>query len=110
MGFAYMSFAIPFERLRETATLLAFYHPRPAYPVHILLVPKRPYRSLLDVDPQDDDFLRDLFTTVQTLVREMGLEEGGYRLIANGGAYQDIPILHFHLVSEHERSNQNTLD
>ncbi len=102
IGFAYMSFAIPVHRLRETATLLAFYHPRPSYPVHILLVPNRPYRSLLEVDPQDRDLLRDLLDMVQSLVRELGLEEGGYRLIANGGAYQDIPILHFHLISEYE--------
>ena len=36
--------------------------------------------------------------TIQSLVHEFYLEDG-YRLIANGGAYQDIPILHFHLVA-----------
>lgn len=41
LGFTYMSFAIPVERLHETLTLLAFYHPKPSYAVHILLVPKR---------------------------------------------------------------------
>ena len=29
LGFAYMSFAIPVQRLRETSSLLAFYHPSP---------------------------------------------------------------------------------
>ena len=101
MGFAHMSVAIPVQRLRETATLLAFHHPSPSYPVHILIVPKRPYRSLLELPPDDCDFQRDLFMTVQSLIQELGLEAGGYRLIANGGEYQDIPILHFHLISEH---------
>ncbi len=110
LGFAYMSFAIPVQRLRETTTLLAFFHPRPSYPVHILLVPKRSYRSLLDLPPEDSDFLRDLFETVRSLVRELGLEEHGYRLVANGGSYQDIPILHFHLISDYERRTKNTLD
>lgn len=99
-GFAWMSFALPVQRLRETATLLAFYHPSPSYPVHILLVPKRAYASLLDLPPEDFDFQRDLLMTVQSLVRELGLEDCGYRLIANGGAYQDVPMLHFHLISE----------
>ena len=99
LGFRYMSFAIPVERLRETPNLLAFHHPSPSYPVHVLLVPKRDYRSLLDVPAGDGDFFRDLFETVQMLVRDLHLEEGGYRLIANGGSYQDVPILHFHLVS-----------
>ncbi|MCI0394195.1 MAG: HIT domain-containing protein [Chloroflexi bacterium] len=96
---AHMSFAIPVRRLRETETLLAFPHPRPGYPVHILLVPKKALGSLADLTPADTPFLADLFATVQSLVAELGLEENGYRLIANGGRYQDVPHLHFHLVS-----------
>ena len=98
--FTYMSFAIPVKRLRETETLLAFHHPQPIHPVHILLVPKRPFSTLLDVPPDDADFLRDLLETVQSLVRELKLEQSGYRLITNGGAYQHVPHLHFHLVSD----------
>jgi histidine triad (HIT) family protein len=98
--FAHMSFAIPVRRLRETPTLLAFYHPSPSYPVHILLVPRRSYASLLELSPEDSEFQRDLFAVVQDLVRELGLESRGYRLVANGGAFQDAPILHFHLIAE----------
>lgn len=98
--FTYMSFAIPVKRLRETETLMAFHHPQPSHAVHILLVPKRPFSSLLDVPPDDADFLRDLFETVQSLVRKFNLEQSGYRLVANGGAYQDVPHLHFHLVAD----------
>lgn len=100
--FAHMSFAIPLERLRETSTLLAFHHPRPSYPVHILLVTKRAYRTLLDVSPEDGVFQRDLFEVVQDLVVEFGLEKCGYRLVVNGGSYQDVPVLHFHLISENK--------
>lgn len=98
--FAHMAFVIPVQRLRETPALIAFHHPSPSYAVHILIVPKRSYPSLMAVPPEDSGFLRDLFETVQSLVREFNLEQAGYRLIANGGACQDIPILHFHLVSE----------
>jgi histidine triad (HIT) family protein len=99
LGFTRMSFAIPVQRLHETSTLLAFHHPSPVYPVHILVVPKRAYRSLLEVPAGDCALLADLLETVQALVRSLGLEAGGYRLIANGGAYQDVPLLHFHLVA-----------
>jgi histidine triad (HIT) family protein len=101
-GFATMSFILPVDRLRETSSLIAFHHPSPSYPLHVLLVPKRNYASLMDVAPGDSLFLQDLMVTVQSLVREFDLEQGGYRLIANGGAYQDIPVLHFHLISEQE--------
>jgi histidine triad (HIT) family protein len=96
--FGPMSFIIPVKRLRETKTLLAFYHPQPAYPFHVLLVPRQAVASLMGLPPESGDFLRDLLDTVQSLVYEFHLE-GGYRLIANGGAYQDFPILHFHLVA-----------
>ena len=97
--FAHMSFAIPVHRLRETQTLIAFYHPKPSYALHILLVPKRAVTSLMALAPDDAAFLTDLVQVVQSLVREFDLEQAGYRLIANGGEYQDVPQLHFHLVS-----------
>lgn len=93
-----MSFAIPVKRLRETETLLAFYHPKPAYKFHVLLVPKKSVASLKEFDSKDSAFLIDLYSTVQSLVDEFGLN--AYRLIVNGGEYQDFPQLHFHLISD----------
>jgi histidine triad (HIT) family protein len=95
--FAYLSFAIPVKRLHETETLLAFHHPKPSYPFHVLLVPKKAVASLKDLDSTDTNFLIDLYSTVQNLVDEFQLS--AYRLIVNGGEYQDFPQLHFHLIS-----------
>jgi histidine triad (HIT) family protein len=95
-----MSFALPVQKLRETPTLLAFHHPQPAYPVHILLIPRRAIASLMELDSvQDAAFLADLFAAVQSLVAEFHLEQTSYRLIVNGGEFQDFPYLHFHLIS-----------
>ena len=96
--FAHMSFAIPVKRMRETDTLVAFQHPKPSYPFHVLLVPKKAIVSLKDFDSTDTAFLTDLYSTVQNLVNEFHLS--AYRLIVNGGEYQDFPQLHFHLISE----------
>ena len=97
----HMSFVLPVEHLYETTSLLAFWHPSPAYPLHVLLVPKKPISSLAGLDPRaDSDFLVDLYATVQKLVKQFNLGEAGYRLIVNGGQYQDFPYLHFHLISE----------
>ena len=98
--FARMSFAIPAKRLRDTDRLMAFYHPKPTYPFHVLLVPKKAVASLKELDPTDTAFLTDLYSTVQNLVNEFQLAEGAYRLIVNGGEVQDFPQLHFHLVSD----------
>jgi histidine triad (HIT) family protein len=99
---AHMSFVIPAYRLRETDTLLAFHHPRPSHPFHVLLVPKKDLRSFADLQPSDP-FLADLVTTVQSLVSQYHLP--AYRLVVNAGEYQEFPHLHFHLISEVERSN-----
>jgi len=103
--FKYMSFAIPVKRLRETETLMAFYHPKPSYPFHVLLVPKKAVTSLKEFDSKDCAFLVDLYSTVQNLVDEFQLS--AYRLIVNGGEYQDFPQLHFHLVSGVESQRLN---
>jgi histidine triad (HIT) family protein len=95
--FAHMSFAIPVKRLRETEALIAFHHPQPSYPFHVLLVPKKAVPSLRELDSTDIAFLADVYSTVQHLVDEFRLP--AYRLILNGGEYQDFPQLHFHLVS-----------
>lgn len=94
-----MSFIIPVERLRETRSLIAFYHPKPGYPIHILLVPKKAIGALTALTDGDQEFIGDLFSTVQSLVSELNLEQAGYRLIVNGGKYQEVAQLHFHLVS-----------
>ena len=98
--FAKASFMLPVKRLRETDTLIAFHHPKPNYPVHILLMPKSNLPNFQTLDANDSAFMADLVKTAQSLVDEFGLAEKGYRLIVNGGAYQDFPHLHFHLISD----------
>ena len=97
--FENMSFAIPVKRLRETDALMAFHHPKPSYPFHVLIVPKKAVASFLDLEP-DSPFLTELTAAVQSLVDEFHLS--AWRLIVNGGGYQDFPHLHFHLVSDVE--------
>lgn len=102
-AFEYLSAVMPVRRLRETETLIAFYHPEPVYPVHILLVPKKAISEIAALAEVAADFsgrlLRDLLECTLSLVEELSLAARGYRLILNGGAYQDHPQLHFYLVS-----------
>jgi histidine triad (HIT) family protein len=87
--FTHMSFAIPVRRLHEADSLLAFHHPKPFHPFHVLLVPKKALPSLAD-----------LVQNVQRLVADYHL--AAYRMVVNGGKYQDFQQLHFHLFSDME--------
>jgi histidine triad (HIT) family protein len=99
---AHLSFILPVRRLRETQTLLAFHHPQPSYPVHILLVPKQSLRRFTDLTAADSALISEIIQTAHSLIAEFNLERSGYRLIVNGGDYQEVPQLYFHLISERE--------
>lgn len=98
--FSSFSFTIPVSKLRDTEAFIAFFHPEPSYPTHILLVPKRKYRSLIEVSLDDVELMKELIDVVRSLVEEFDLETTGYRLIVNGGEAQDVKLLHFHLVAD----------
>ena len=96
---AHMSFVIPADLLYETDQLVAFEHPSPAYTTHILIVPRKRLRSVLDLDPSDTSMLEDLIRCVQSLVSNLELGSGGYRLVLNGGEAQEVDHMHFHLIA-----------
>jgi histidine triad (HIT) family protein len=100
--FAHMTALLPFNKLHETKLVLAFYHPQPAHNTHILIIPKRAIKSFTDLSEADLPVVNDIIMTAQHLVQELQLAAKGYRLLVNGGAYQDVKQIHFHLVSDHQ--------
>jgi histidine triad (HIT) family protein len=102
-SFAHMTSFMPVDKLYESQQLMAFHHPRPIYPVHILIVPKRTIRSLMAIVKEDISVIEEVFLVVQKLVQQLKLEEPGFRLMVNGGSYQDVMQIHFHLISGDEK-------
>jgi len=103
--FSYTLPILPLQRVEQTGTCLAFHHPRPSYPFHVLIVPKKRLSRFDELDPSDVAIFQDLLIIVKKLVNRYNLAASGYRLILNGGRYQDFPYLHFHLVSDLEETN-----
>ncbi len=101
-----MSSTLPLDRIYESQGWVAFRHPNPSYPFHVLLVPKRAIPSLTDLKDDDAPLLAELVEVVKIVIKQYGLENQGYRLIANGGPSQAIPQLHFHLVSESQSAGE----
>ncbi|NIS81410.1 MAG: hypothetical protein GTO14_14670 [Anaerolineales bacterium] len=64
--------------------------------------PEEVHSGQTELSGEHDEFLLDLMGAVRSLVEAHALVERGYRLIANGGVNQEVPILHFHLISESE--------
>jgi len=97
--FTHAAFLVPGERLEVTDNWLAVRHPDPSYPVHILLIPKKPIPDWLCFTVNEKELFAEFVRISQRLIRDEGMESNGYRLIINGGEYQSIPQLHIHLVS-----------
>jgi histidine triad (HIT) family protein len=97
--FAHADRLVPVNRLRETANWLAFTHPNPTYPVHILIVPKRQIANWMQLPVDDPVLYAEFVTLTQCMIKDFCLEEAGYRIIVNGGGNQDFPHLHIHLVA-----------
>lgn len=85
------------EKIKETKRVLAFNHTRPNYPIHIVIVPKTHIAKLSDLE--DLSLIEEIFSIAQEIIREKGLDKTNFRIITNGGSFQDSKHLHFHLVS-----------
>ena len=93
---------IPCDKVYEDDHALAFRDINPQAPVHVLVIPKGKYVSMADFTAKASaEEITNLFRAVGNTARELGLEEGGYRVLANVGenAHQEVPHLHIHIFS-----------
>jgi histidine triad (HIT) family protein len=101
-GFTHAAWALPVRKVATTPTVIAFHHPRPSWDTHILLVPKVGIPSLLKLDQANEAIVLEIMLLADRIGRDLaasGQEHRPLSLIVNGGAYQDVGQLHFHLVA-----------
>jgi histidine triad (HIT) family protein len=85
------------EVVEETPNVLAFYHTKPSYELHIVVAPRQHVVSLVDLESMA--LVNEIFDLVKRAILRLKLQETNYRIITNGGSFQDSKHLHFHLVS-----------
>lgn len=91
---------VPSRQLYEDDRCLAFEDINPQARVHILVIPKRHLSSLADVQESDGPLIGHLMMICAKMAKERGIEESGYRVVANTGAEagQTVFHLHFHVL------------
>lgn len=89
---------IPASIVYEDDDVIAFEDANPQTPVHTLVIPKQHYTNLSDEIPPE--ILGKLFSKVRDIAKLKGVEEGGYRIVANTGedGRQTVFHLHIHLL------------
>jgi diadenosine tetraphosphate (Ap4A) HIT family hydrolase len=91
---------IPSTKIYEDEWAYAFPDLNPQAPTHILVIPKGKYISWADFSSRaSDSEIAGFIRAVGHVARSAGLEEPGYRLLANAGqdAHQMVPHLHVHI-------------
>lgn len=93
---------IPNDTVLETEHSLAFNDIQPQAPVHVLLIPKGAYVSYDHFAQEASEAeLLDFTRAIGEVCRLKGLEEGGFRMIANAGrdGVQEVPHMHVHILA-----------
>ena len=91
---------IPAKTVYEDEFALAFHDIAPQAPVHVLVIPRGSYVSWADFSASATDAeIAGFVRAVGTVARQLGLDEPGYRLLANAGphSHQEVPHLHVHI-------------
>lgn len=94
-----LSNLLPIKRVKETEKVLAFWHPKPFWEKHILLVPKKQIKSLIEMNGDDFGYIEEIYKVAKEIVIELGWNESEYTILTNGGNRQEVNQIHFHLNS-----------
>jgi diadenosine tetraphosphate (Ap4A) HIT family hydrolase len=92
---------IPCRKVHEDAHALAFHDIAPQAPVHVLVIPKGSYVSVADFSASASEAeITGFWRAVAKVAKDLGLEQGGYRVLANmgGDGGQEVPHFHVHIV------------
>lgn len=90
---------IPSRVVGEDDDFIAIKDINPQAPIHILIIPKRHYPTLLDCE--DSGLLGRMFLLANKMAKNQGVHEKGFRIVVNtnpeGG--QTVYHLHIHLLA-----------
>ncbi|ATC96488.1 HIT family protein [Pseudoalteromonas tunicata] len=83
--------------VKEDKACLAFYHTKPFWPVHIVVIPKLHVPSLTQLGSYSASDLQHLICFVAEVAAMVENQYGAARVLTNLGQYQDSKHLHFHI-------------
>ena len=92
---------IPCDKVYEDDYVLAFNDISPQAPVHILVIPKGKYLSIVDFGSNASaEEITGFYAAVSKIAQEKGIDADGFRSIANTGSNggQEVPHFHMHLL------------
>ncbi len=92
---------IPAKKVHEDEYALAFHDIGAKAPVHVLVIPKGKYMSIVDFGAHASEAeIAGFYRAVSKVANDLGIANDGFRTIANTGLNggQEVPHFHVHLL------------
>lgn len=94
---------IPADIVYEDDLCIAFHDIKPAAPIHVLIIPRKPIPRLGEAGEPDQEVLGRLLLAASAIAEKLGVRstDKGFRLVLNNGkdAGEEVPHLHIHLLA-----------
>jgi len=96
---------IPARVEYEDEQVIVIHDIAPKAPVHLLIIPRKPIPTLLDVQAEDLPLIGHIHLVAQKLAAKLGLK--GFRLVNNCGKEggQEVFHIHYHLLAGFHEEN-----
>lgn len=95
---------IPSYKLYEDNNILAFLDVNPKANGHTLIVPKKHYKDLFDID---EETINKIFKLTKNLAGDLKskLNCDGFSLVQNNGNIQEVKHFHLHIIPTYNNDN-----
>ena len=91
---------IPSTKVYEDDEILAFRDINPVAPVHVLVIPKKHIKSLINLEENDELLIGKIYSTINLIAQQEQIDKKGFRVVVNCGedGGQEVGHLHFHIL------------
>jgi len=86
------------RRLWEDDRVLAFHHPDPLSEIHIVVIPKKHVKSIMEPEAMDGELLGSMVEAIQHAASATGLDSKGFYVRTNTGTEGVTPHMHWHVI------------
>lgn len=87
---------IPAEIIYETEHIIVIKDINPQAPIHLLVIPKKNFKTISDISPADFFYISKLFETIQHLSKTIP-QADQYKIIINNGEKAGQCVFHLHI-------------
>ncbi|MFQ5788685.1 MAG: histidine triad nucleotide-binding protein [Thermodesulfobacteriota bacterium] len=96
----------PADIVYEDDDSIAFKDVNEQAPIHILVIPKKHIRSIVEIEEEDLHVIGHLVSVANKIANQKGISERGFRLVLNSGleSGQSVWHIHFHILGGRKMS------